>query len=231
MFQVWLEKTGEALLDLWQGFLVFIPGLVGAVIIFVVGWFIALAIGKLIEEILIRLNLNKIFEKGGWKEALEKADIKVDSARFIGAVIKWVLVIVFLVAAVEVLGLEQFAEFLRDVLAYLPNVIVAVLIFVVTLIVVDIVDKLVRASVERVKVGYGNVVSLIVRWSIWVFAVLAILRQLLIVPELIDIIFRAVVYGVVALIVISSSIAFGLGGKEMAAEILGDLKKKIKGGK
>ena len=229
MIGEWTKITVDALGDLWQGFLAFTPNLIGAIIVFIIGWLVASGVGKLVERILVKLNFNKLFEKEGWKEALARAEMKVDVSRFIGAIIKWVLVIVFLLASVEILGLIQFADFLKGVLNYLPNVIVAVLIFVATFILVDIVEKLVRASVERIKIGYGNIVSLIVKWSIWIFAIFAILRQLWIAPQLIDTLFSALVYGAVALIVMSAGIAFGLGGKDVASKTLEDLRRKLKG--
>ena len=225
MVQGWSLVTLQALQNLWQGFLNFIPVLIGAILIFVIGWFIAIGIGKLIAEILTRIKFNQLFEKAGWGEALEKAGLKVNAAEFVGVIVKWVLVIVFLLAAVEILGFVEFAGFLKSVLAYLPNVIVAVLILVVTVIVVDIVEKIVRAAVEGVKVGYGHLVSAIIKWSIWIFAVLAILHQLGIAKPFMETLFT----GFVAMLVISLGISFGLGGKEVAAEILQDLKKKLKG--
>ena len=223
--QTWAETTTYALQNLWQGFLSFIPTLIGAIIVFIIGWFIAIGIGKLVAEILTRIKFNQLFEKTGWKEALEKAELKVNAAEFVGAIVKWVLVIVFLLAAVEILGFVQFAAFLKSALAYLPNVIVAALIFVVTVIVVDIVEKIVRAAVEGVKIGYGHLVSVIVKWSIWIFAILAILHQLGIARPFMETLFT----GFVAMLVISLGISFGLGGKEVAAEILQDLRKKLKG--
>lgn len=224
--QTWAEATTFALLNLWNGFMSFIPNLIGAVVIFIFGWFVALVIGKLIAEILTRIKLDQAFERAGWKAALEKAEMKVNPSEFIGAIAKWILVIVFLLVAVEILGLVEFAGFLKDILGYLPNVIVAVLILVVAVIVVDIVEKIVRAAVESIKVGYGHLVSAIIKWSIWIFAILAILQQLKFeaagwIFDLIKIVF----VGIVAM----AAIAFGLGGKEVAAEILQDLKKKLKG--
>lgn len=221
----WASITMQSLQNLWQGFLNFIPALLGAIIVFLIGWFISVGLGKLVSEVLRRIRFNQIFEKGSWDEALAKADIKVDTSAFIGAIVKWILVIVFLLAAVEILGLAQLADFLQGVLDYLPNVVVAALIFVVTVIVVDIVEKVVRASVESIKVGYGHMVSVVIRWSIWIFAFLAILMQLRITPALIQTLFT----GFVALIVIAGGLAFGLGGKEIAGEILRDLHKKLKG--
>jgi len=221
----WYAITLQALQNLWLAFWPFIVRLIGALIVFIIGWFISVGIGRLITEILIRLKFNKIFEKGSWKEALDKAEFKIDASEFIGSIVKWVLVIVFLLAAVEILGFVQFAGFLTKVLGYLPNVIVAVLIFVVAVIITDIVEKLVRAAVEGARVGYGHIVGVIIRWSIWIFAILAILIQLGIAPRLMEILFT----GLVALITIAGGIAFGLGGKDVAAEILEDLKKKLKG--
>ena len=225
IIQTWAETTTVALQNLWQGFLSFIPNLIGAIIVFIIGWLISLGIGKLIAEILTRIKFNQLFERAGWQQALEKAELKVNAAEFVGAIVKWVLVIVFLLAAVEILGLVQFAGFVKNVLAYLPNVIVAALIFVVTVIVVDIVEKVVRAAVEGVKVGYGHFVSAIIKWSIWIFAVLAILHQLGIARSFMETLFT----GFVAMLVIAIGISFGLGGKEVAAEILRDLRNKLKG--
>lgn len=205
--------------------MVFIPNLIGAIIVFLIGWVVALGIGKLVAEILIRIKVNHFFERAGWKAALEKAELKVNPSEFIGAIVKWILVIVFLSVAVEILGLVEFASFLKSILAYLPNVVVAAFILVVTIILVDIVEKIIRAAVEGIRVGYGHLVSTIVKWSIWVFAILAILQQLRF--EAADWIFdliKIIFVGIVAM----GAIAFGLGGKEVAAEILQDLRKKLK---
>lgn len=221
----WASVTVEALQNLWMGFLNFIPALIGAFIVFGMGWIIAVGIGKLVAEVLKQLNFNRVFAKGSWKEALEKAEFKIDAAGFVGTVVQWVLVIVFLSVAVEILGLAQFAQFLNNVLAYLPNVIVATFIFVVAVIIADLTEKVLRATVESIKVGYGHLVGVIVKWSIWIFSLLAILIQLQVAPSLINTLFT----GLVAVIVVSAGLAFGLGGREIAAEILRDLYKKLKG--
>ncbi len=221
----WAETTGLALINLWQGFLNFIPSLIGAIIVFLFGWLVAIWAGRIIAGVLRKVGFDKIFEKGGWKEALTKAELKIDAAGFIGAIVKWILVVLFLQIAVGILGLAAFALFLSSILAYLPNVVIASLIFVVTVIVVDIVEKVVRAGVEGIRVGYGQMVSAIVKWSIWVFAILAILHQLGIAPVFMETLF----VGIVAMLVISFGLAFGLGGRETATEILQDLRRKLKG--
>lgn len=220
----WWTTTVDALENLWIGFIDFIPNLVGALVVFIIGWVIAVAIGKLVEEVLKRVKFNRIFEKGGWKTALEKADIKVDASSFIGAIFKWVLLIAFLIAAVQILGLNQLRDFFVDVLNYLPNVIVAAFILVVAIIIADILEKVVRAAVEGTKIGYGQLVGAVVKWSIWIFAIFAILLQLGIAEDLV----KTIIQGIVALIVIAGGIAFGLGGKDVAGEILQDLRNKLR---
>jgi hypothetical protein len=221
----WYAVTLNGLQDLWQGFIGFLPALVGALVIFVIGWFISVGVGRLVADILKRIKFNQVFERGNWKSALDKADVKVDPSGFIGAIFKWVLAIVFLLAAVEILGLNQLAAFITNVLAYLPNVLVASLIFVVAVIIADIVEKVLRAAVESTQIGYGHIVGVIVRWSIWIFAAIAILTQLGITPVLWQTLFT----GLVALVVLAGGLAFGLGGKDVAAQWLQDLNRRLRG--
>jgi len=224
MLQDWSSVTMEALQGLWFGFLDFIPKLLGAIIIFVIGWFIAIWVGRLVSEILKRVKFDKLFEKTKWDEALEKADIKVTISGFVGGLVKWILVIVFLLAAVEILGLTQFAFFLGDIVGWLPNLVVAAAIFVVAVIVADLAEKVIKTVVGKMSVGYVNMVGSIVRWAIWIFAAFAILEQLQVASDIVQI----VVTGLVALVVLSAAIAFGLGGRESAKDIIEGLRGKMR---
>lgn len=223
MLSDWYEVTMQALLNLWEGVADFVPKLVGALVIFIIGWIIAMGVQKLIVEVLKTIKFNQLFDRGGMKSALNKADLSVDASAFIGAIVKWVLVFAFLLASVEVLGFVQFAEYLRDVLGYLPNVVIAVLMLAATVVISDISEKIVRVAVEGTRVGYGSLAGAVTKWSIWIFAVLAILYQLKVVPELI----QTLLTGIVALIVIAGGLAFGLGGKDMAADVLAKMQKRI----
>lgn len=225
----WYNVTLESLQRLWQGLIEFIPNLIGAIVVLLVGWVISVAVGRLVAEVLKRLKFNQIFERGNWQEALARAEIKVNASEFIGGIFKWILMIVFLMVASEILGFQEFTVFLNKVLSYLPNVVVAVLIFVATVVVADIAEKLVKAAVGGAKIGYASLAGSVAKWAIWIFAVLAILRQLLIVPDLINILFSALVYGVVAFLVLAFGLSFGLGGKDVAAEMWRDLRNKLRG--
>ena len=212
---------------LLQGLVGFIANLVLAIVVFIIGYLISVAIGKIITEILKSVKFNKLFEKEGWTKALSRAKVEVNPSEFIGAIFKWVFVVITLLVAVDILRLTKFAEFLNDVLNYLPNVIVAVLIFVVAVIISDIIEKLVRVAVEKMKVGYGYLASSITKWAIWIFTIFLVLDQLLPSSLLIKTLYTSIVYGVIGAIAIALGISFGLGGKDVAAGVLEDMKRKI----
>ena len=183
----------------------------------------------MITEILKSIRFNKLFEKEGWRRALQRAGVDVNPSEFIGAIFKWVFVIVSLLVAVDILRLTACAGFLTQVLNYLPNVIVAVLVFVVAIIISDIVEKVVRVAVERMRVGYGFVAASIVKWAIWIFTFFLILDQLLPSSVLVKTLYTAIVYGIVAALALGVGLAIGLGGKDMAAKVISDMYKKIEG--
>ncbi|MCX6720245.1 MAG: hypothetical protein NTW11_00290 [Candidatus Staskawiczbacteria bacterium] len=210
-----------------QQFVSFLGILVWAIIVFIIGYLISVGIGKLIAEILKSIKFNKLFEKEGWRNALQKANIDANPAEFIGAIFKWVLVIVSALIAVDILGLKEFAGFLTQVLNYLPNVVVAVLVFVVAIIISDIVEKLVRVTVERLKVGSGYIASSIVKWAIWIFTFLLILDLVLPTSLLIKTLYTSIVYGIVGALALGVGLAIGLGGKDTAAKMISDMYRKM----
>lgn len=223
MVQNWTEITIFALQNLWQRFLDFLPNLLGAIVVFGIGWFFAHWIGKLVSTILSRLKFNKFFERTGWKEALEKAEITLNPAEFVGGICKWILVIVFLSVAVEILGFFQFAEFLNKVVSWLPNLVVAVAIFVVAVILADILEKVAKAWVRKMGLKGADFLGEIVKGAIYIFATLSILLQLGVTPTLIN----TLIIGFVGMIALAFGLAFGLGGKETAAKLIEELRRKI----
>ncbi len=209
-----------------QQLVIFVGNLLLAIVIFIIGYLISVGIGRVITEILKSVRFNKLFEKEGWSNAFHRAGINVHPAEFIGAIFKWVFVIASLLLAVDILKLAQFGGVLTQVLEYLPKVIVAALIFVVAVIISDIIEKIVRVAVERMKVGYGYVAASIVKWGIWVFTIFLVLDQLLPNSVLIQTLYMAMVYGIVGALALGVAIAIGLGGKETAQEMISDMYKK-----
>ena len=210
-----------------QQLIAFVANLVLAVVVFVVGYLISVGVGKLITEILKSVKFNRLFEKEGWRKALQRANVDVNPSEFIGSIFKWVFVIVSLLVSVDILGLNAFAGFLTKVLDYLPNVVVAVLVFVVAIVISDIVEKIVRASVERLKVGYGFLAASIVKWAIWIFTFFLILDQLLPASVLLKTLYSSIVYGIVFAVALAVGLAAGLGGKETAGKVISDMYRKM----
>lgn len=198
-----------------------------ALVVFIVGYLIAVGIGRVIAEILKSVRFNSLFQKEGWTQAFKTANIDVHPAEFIGAIFKWVFVIVSLLIAVDILRLSQFGGVLTQVLNYLPNVIVASLIFVVAVIISDIIEKLVHVTVARMKVGHAFLAGSIVKWGIWVFTFFLILEQLLPNSDLVKTLYMAIVWGIVGTLGLGIAIAIGLGGKETASEAIEEMWGKI----
>ena len=223
--QTWTEVITSSLQSLWMGFINFLPGFLGAIIIFIIGWVIASVLGKLSAQIIRVLRIDSILEKMGFKKSLERANLNLDSSKFISELVRWFFIIVFLMAATDILGLVQVTDFLSRILLYIPQLIAAVLILLAAVLIANFLQKLVKASVEAAGFSSANTLAAITKWSVLVFAILAALLQLGIAPALIQTIFT----GFVAALVISSGLAFGLGGKEFEASILNKFRKDIKG--
>jgi len=220
----WSTVTVQALVALWESFLLYIPNLIMGLLLLIFGWFIAYGLGKLATEILKKIKFDNLFAKEDWHEAMQKAKINLQASAFVGSIIKWIVYIIFIWAAVGAFGLTYFSQFMSEILAYIPNVIVAALIFVVAVIFADFLSKIVVVTTEKAKFKFTSFAGKIVKWSIWIFAIFAILIQLGIAEELIITLFT----GVVALIVIAGGIAFGLGGQDFARDTLKDIKNKLK---
>ena len=224
MIQQGNEFIIQTFQDLFQKFVVdFLPKLIVAIIAFVIGWFVAILLGKLVSEILTRLKLNQLFERTGWKEAFERAEIKVNPSEFIGAIFKWVLVIVALQVAVEILGLPQFAALLNRFVSWIPNLIVAIAILIVAIIVADILQKIIKASAQKIGVKYVGILGGIVRWGIYILAIFAILLQLNVATTIVN----AFILGFIGMLSLAFGLAFGLGGKDAAAKIIEYIRRKL----
>lgn len=210
-----------------QDMVSFIAKLLLAIIVFVIGYLVSVGIGRIVAEILKSVKFNKLFDKEGWHKALQRANVDVNPSEFIGAIFKWVFIIMFLLIAVDILKLSQFGMVLTQVLNYLPNVIVASLIFVVAVIISDIIEKMVRVTAERMKIGHAYLAASIVKWAIWTFTIFLVLEQLLPSSELVKTLYMAIVWGIVGTVSLGVALAIGLGGKDTAAQIISDIKRKI----
>lgn len=208
----------------WQNLTEVSPSIFWAGLVLLAGIFIAKWLGQISVAFLGKIKLNQVLKRMGWQEALLKIDTGLNAPKFFGEIVKWFFVIVFLILSFEILGLTQFSQFLEKALGYFPNIFIAALIFLVAVFLADFSQKIVVGTLEEEKITYSRFLGKAIRWLIWLFAVLAILYQLQIAPSLILVVF----IGMAAAISIALGIAFGLGGKDLAAKILKELEEKLK---
>lgn len=219
----WLDATRLAFLNITQGFFSTLLNIIGALIVFLIGWAIAIGLQKLVVQIIKTIRVDQLLEKLGAGKALEKAGIKLDVANWIGFLVKWFLIFGFLLAATDILGLQDVSGFLRSVLLYIPNIVVAAVILVVAVWFAGLVQRIVAASISAGKIKTATFVGALVKWAILIFALFAALIQLGIAPGLL----QTIVTGFIAMLAIAGGLAFGLGGKEYASKIIENIRDEM----
>ena len=227
MFNTIAQASSTALFDLWSGFILFLPTLIGGFVVFIVGVIIGNGIAQLVEKLIDLLKIDPLLEKIGFKQITDKAGIRLDVGFFIGQIVKWLIMLSFLVAACNIWNLSAVGDFIKSIVNYLPNVLVAVLILLAAIVLGEYFAKFVRASVAGAGLKYQHFLSAISRWVFIVFGLLAALSQLQVASYIINTFFT----GIVAMMAIAGGLAFGLGGKDFAGELLGKIKKDLDGGK
>ena len=192
----------------------FIPNLIGFLVILVVGYFLAKIVKSVIAKVLDKVGLDEQLHSGQTGEYVERVSPGASPSRLIAAVVFWFIFLFVLSAAIGALQIPAVTAFMNQVLAYLPNVIVAVLIFVVAGVVAAAVAGLVAKTMGDTPTG--KVVASVVPALVIGIAIFMILNQLKIAPEIVQITYTALI-GALAL---GLALAFGLGGREVAAEML-----------
>lgn len=214
----------ESFQNIGSGVITFLPKLILALIIFIVGWVIAIFLGRIVDQIIKALKVDRALESVGAGDLVARAGFKLDTGAFIGGLVKWFFIVVFLVAAVDVLGLKQINAFLSDVvLAYLPNVIAAAIILVVAAIIAGVAEKVITGGAKAANLPSAHFIGVIARWAIWIFAILSALFQLGVAGPFVQMLFM----GIVGMLALAAGLAFGLGGKDAAARWLDKIQEDI----
>ena len=220
----WGEIFTRSLQGIWVGVASFVPSLVFAVVIFIVGWIVAILIERIVEAVFRSLKVDSALRAAGVEETVRRAGHNLNSGRFVGSLVKWFVIVVFLVASFDVLGLSQVNGFLSEVvLSYLPKVIVAVLILMVSIVVAEAAKKLVVASSKAAHLSFANFLGSVTKWAIWIFAIFVVLIQLDIATQII----QMIITGIVFAFSLAVGLSFGLGGRDAAAEAIAKLKSEV----
>ncbi len=222
--QNWGDAITLSLLELWSRFINFLPALIGALLVFLLGLIAAVALGKAAEKIVSLLRIDYVLEKLRVGKKLEQAGLELRISKIFGELVKWFLILVFLMAATDILGLEQVTGFLNNVILYIPNVVVAVVILAVAFLLGNLAYDIVKGSTKAAGIVSARLLATLSKWAIVVFGLLAALLQLGIAVSLVNTIF----IGIIAALSLAIGLAFGLGGKEEAAAIVKKLREDIK---
>jgi hypothetical protein len=220
----WTNVLMASYENVMTGFLSFVPNLIVALIVILLGWVVASGLARVIDQVIKSIKLDKALASAGLDELVAKSGFKLDSGKFLGELVKWFTIIVFLITAFDILGLQQVNEFLTGVvMGYIPQVIAAVLILLVAVVIADVLRKTIVASAKAANIDSANFLGSVTKWAIWVFAALAALVQLGIGAIFIQTLFT----GVVVALSIAFGLAFGLGGRDAAASTIEKARKEI----
>ncbi len=212
-YPVYYAVVGS-LKSVWIQVLSFLPSFIGAVLVLIAGVLVAKLVGKIIKTIVTYTKADGVIQKIGLMDDLHRMGLPGSFSSFIGAVAKWFLIIITLLAVVDILHIDQLSLFLKDVLNYLPQVVVAIIVLGLGVVVGKILQSMMMS----------HPLATLAKWSVIIFSLMAALVQLGIASSLIQILFT----GIVVMFTIAGGLAFGLGGRDKAKEWLERLDQEIK---
>jgi hypothetical protein len=219
----WGEAITFSLLNMSDRFFGFLPTFFGAILVFLAGWVVAVTMGKLVEKTIHSTKIDQALEKLGIRKRIGRLGGGFTLGEILGGLAKWFLILVFLMAATDILNLDQVTSFLNSIILYLPNVLVAVIILSVVFLLGNLVYELVKGSTAAAGVMSATLLAAISKWAIIIFGFFAALVQLGVASTLVNTIF----IGVVAMLSLAGGLAFGLGGRDEATLILRRLREEL----
>ncbi len=215
-----ITDWGQALLTSFTSVLAlifaFIPKLISFLVILLVGWLVAKALGKAVTFLLRKIGFDNFSNRIGLTRFEQRMGIRLDPADFLGRIVFWFIILIFLVPALEALGLTSITLILNELISYIPNVFVAILILFLGILLATVVADIVRGAIATAGIGNPNVFAEISRWAIILFATLMALTQLEIATGLVLELFGAIVFGSA----LAFGLAFGLGGRDAAKRLI-----------
>jgi hypothetical protein len=211
------EAFVSSMTDLWNAFVSIIPNVVWGILILVFGLIAAMLLARLARWIVSHVKMDLLFEKTKITSKFEEIGFRFVPSEVIGWIVKWFIIIATFMTVTDILKLQAITEFLKQIVLYIPNVIIAILILVVGLIIGDLIRQFVKKSLQASHLSEikANNLGRLAKYAVIVFAVMAALVQLGIASELVQILFAG--------IVITAALAFGLGGRDQAKKWLDNI--------
>jgi len=220
--------TGDVLynyfLSLYPSIINAIFAVVAALIVFFIGWIIAIFVKLVLEFVLSKIQIKEWFNKAGlgkyvedfsWEERLDKVLAEIGF---------WIVLVVFLMASLDFLGLSSVSSFIQNIVNYIPKAIAGGLILLAGFLFGELTRKAISGVLHSLDKRSAAGVGVFIKWSIIVFALLAALNTWGVAVEIIN----TLAMGLVLFVSLAGGLAFGLGGQEIAKEILENVKKHFR---
>jgi hypothetical protein len=224
IWMTWGDVFNASLQNLWWGFIQFAPRLILAIVFFVVGWALGSLVAKAFEHVFSSLKIDNLFHSIGVDNFFRRAGMNLNSGYFVGQIIKWFVVIIFLLPSLNLIGLDYIASFLQnDVLGFLPRVVVAAFVLIIATMVADFLSKTVMAGSRAMNLKSTNMLGSLVKYTVWVFAFIIALGQLGVAEGYMNTLFA----GIIGMLAVGGALAFGLGGKDAAGRLIAKLGEEM----
>jgi small-conductance mechanosensitive channel len=205
-----MEYMFQPLQDALSTFFSYIPQLIGAIVILIVGYVIARVLRAVVGRVLQGFGFDRWMERGGIKQFFDRAETNQTPTSILGALVFWFVFIIAITMAADALGIPQVSVVLAQLVAYIPSIIAAILILILAALLANFISGIVRGATG------SDILASIAQYAIIVYAVFAALTQLGVAVQLTANTFL-IVLGAVAL---AAAIAFGIGGQEIARDIV-----------
>jgi hypothetical protein len=225
MFQDWTAIFFTTLQTIGVGMVKVLPQILLAGLLVILGAVVGSGISRLIARGVSAIKIDKVLETAGVTKLFSRSGYTLNVGALLGGLVQWFIILIFVVAAFDVLGLDQVNMFLREVvLSYLPRVVVAVLILISAAIVAEFVHTMVVGASRAADVRSHYLLGTGARFAIWAFAILAALNELHVATAFIQTLFT----GIVVALSLALGLSFGLGGRDAAARYIEHLSSELK---
>jgi hypothetical protein len=215
-----IRDWGEAMMTSLAGalamFLAAIPKILGFIIILVIGWFVASLIASAIAGILRNIRFNDFARRSGLADFVDKMGVQTDPAGVMAAIAKWFVRLITLIVAFDALGLPAVSQVLHQLLLWLPNLVVALVVLVIAGLAANALYNLVRGATAKAGFSSPNFVANIAYVAVWVFGIVVAVNQIGVAETLVNTLFM----GFVGALALALGLSFGLGSRDTAAEIV-----------
>jgi len=212
----WGEAIRTALAGALALFLTGIPRIIGFLLILLIGWFIAGLLARAVAGLLRVVHFNDLAQRAGITGFVQNMGIQRDAAGVLADIVMWFIRVITLIVAFDALGLPAVSQVLQQFLLWIPNLVVAMVILVLAGLAANALANLVRGATAQAGFTNPDTVSAIARIAVWSFGIIIAVNQIGIAQTLVNTLF----FGLVGALALALGLAFGLGGRDTAGEIV-----------